>query len=110
MIRRARLPVRPNPTFTGVCAWYLDAGESWLMGLRQLIEDATDGPSGAAWPPGSPAAPPRPACCRLWQLQNKMAAVGGGSAYDARLDRVVAARTNLEQRLQVGVVAVGGCL
>ena len=45
--------------------------------------------------------------CRLWQLQNKMAAVGGEGAYDARLDRVAAARSNLEQRLQVGVFFLG---
>ncbi|GAB4823249.1 hypothetical protein N2152v2_010295 [Parachlorella kessleri] len=43
---------------------------------------------------------------RLWQLQNKMAAVGGEGAYDARLDRVAAARSNLEQRLQKRVEMV----
>ncbi|KAL4420877.1 hypothetical protein ABPG77_002836 [Micractinium sp. CCAP 211/92] len=37
---------------------------------------------------------------RLWQLQSKMAAVGGDGAYNARLDRVAAARVGLEQRLQ----------
>lgn len=39
--------------------------------------------------------------CRLWQLQAKMAAVGGGSAYEARLERVAEARSGVEQRLQV---------
>jgi hypothetical protein len=38
---------------------------------------------------------------RLWQLQAKMAAVGGGpGAYEARLERVAEARLGLEQRLQ----------
>ena len=37
---------------------------------------------------------------RLWQLQSKMAAVGGGAGYDARLERVALARANLEHRLQ----------
>lgn len=46
----------------------------------------------------------------MWQLQNKMAAVGGEGAYDARLDRVSAARTNLEQRLQArGLLRGCGC-
>jgi hypothetical protein len=38
----------------------------------------------------------------LWQLQSKMAAVGGEGAYAARLERVVEARAGIEQRLQVG--------
>ncbi|KAI3436374.1 hypothetical protein D9Q98_002427 [Chlorella vulgaris] len=37
---------------------------------------------------------------RLWQLQNKMAAVGGEGTYEARLGRVVEARAGIEQRLQ----------
>ncbi|KAK9810308.1 hypothetical protein WJX72_008368 [[Myrmecia] bisecta] len=37
---------------------------------------------------------------RLWQLQNKMEAVGQGGVYDARLVRVQQARDGLEQRLQ----------
>jgi len=49
-------------------------------------------------PPPAPAPHPR----RLWQLQSKMAAVGGEGAYVARLDRVASARSGLEQRLQVG--------
>jgi len=36
------------------------------------------------------------ALARLWQLQAKMAAVGGAGAYDARLDRVIRARGALE--------------
>ena len=38
---------------------------------------------------------------RLWQLQVKMQSVGGGntSAYEARIERVAAARASLEQRL-----------
>ena len=54
----------------------------------------------------SPVPPCPSACplCRLWQLQSKMAAVGGDGAYNARLDRVAAARVGLEQRLQVGAV------
>lgn len=42
------------------------------------------------------------AASRLWQLQSKMAAVGGENAYAARLERVVEARGGIEQRLQVG--------
>ncbi|PSC68405.1 SET domain-containing [Micractinium conductrix] len=37
---------------------------------------------------------------RLWQLQSKMAAVGGEGTYEARLDRVTTARAGLEERLQ----------
>ena len=36
---------------------------------------------------------------RLYQLQNKMEAVGHAGAYDARLERVLAARAAVEQRL-----------
>ena len=48
---------------------------------------------------------PRPSVCRLWQLQSKMAAVGGEGTYEARLERVVLARAGIEQRLQVGLAA-----
>ena len=44
---------------------------------------------------------------RLWQLQSKMAAVGGEGTYEARLDRVTTARAGLEERLQVGGVGCG---
>lgn len=36
---------------------------------------------------------------RLYQLQNKMEAVGHAGAYDARLERVLAARGAVEERL-----------
>ena len=36
---------------------------------------------------------------RLYQLQNKMEAVGRAGAYDARLERVLAARAAVEERL-----------
>lgn len=36
---------------------------------------------------------------RLWQLQNKMESVSGVGAYEARIERVSAARTNIEERL-----------
>lgn len=46
--------------------------------------------------------PLSPRCAsRLWQLQSKMAAVGGEGTYEARLERVVQARAGIEQRLQV---------
>jgi hypothetical protein len=48
---------------------------------------------------------PPPPMCRLWQLQSKMAAVGGEGTYEARLERVVLARAGIEQRLQVGLAA-----
>lgn len=37
---------------------------------------------------------------RLWQLQAKMGAVGGAASYNVRLERVVAARQGVQQRLQ----------
>ena len=46
------------------------------------------------------------ACCRLWQLQSKMAAVGGEATYEARLERVAAARVGVEQRLLVSCAAL----
>ena len=36
---------------------------------------------------------------RLWQLQNKMEAVGAAGAYDVRAERVAAARATVEGRL-----------
>lgn len=36
---------------------------------------------------------------RLYQLQNKMEAVGAVGAYDARLERVLVARSAVEERL-----------
>ena len=57
-----------------------------------------------------PAHTPPLAGRRLWQLQAKMAAVGGGpGAYEARLERVAEARFGLEQRLQVGILRVQWC-
>jgi hypothetical protein len=36
----------------------------------------------------------------MWQLQNKMAAAAAGDTYAARLQRVISAASNAEQRLQ----------
>lgn len=56
----------------------------------------------------SPCTPAHPSPCRLWQLQNKMAAVGGEGTYEARLGRVVEAWAGIEQRLQVRVGRLEG--
>ncbi|KAK9834837.1 hypothetical protein WJX81_002704 [Elliptochloris bilobata] len=40
------------------------------------------------------------ALARLWQLRNKMGAVGGNGTYEARLERVRSAIDGLEQRLR----------
>ena len=81
-----------------------------LAGTSKLLR-VLDIPSKCATAEPGPRRGPRhsPCCvlCRLWQVQNKMAAVGGEGAYDARLDRVAAARSNLEQRLQVRVFLLG---
>jgi hypothetical protein len=48
---------------------------------------------------------------RLWQLQNKMQSVSGGggsTTYTARMERVAAARTNIEERLSKKLTLLDG--